>query len=190
MFNGLVQGDTGLLSLKTVDLMFFPILSINRYYVICFDMKNPAIVIIDSLDMNVKKKLTKAEKATSDKYTTDCNIVASKLKGMTVRYLKSVGYVKAGVINSCKPKVLKLKWATHGMLEDSSVLLMRHMETFMGTGLDVWDCGLSTDGRKLKQQILGLRKKYAGKILLSPINMHEKEIKAAFGLLLKKKKKC
>ncbi|KAK1421867.1 hypothetical protein QVD17_24554 [Tagetes erecta] len=67
-------------------------------------------------------------------------------------------------------------------------LMMRHMETFMRTGSDVWDCGLSIDGRKLKQQILGLRKKYATKILLSPINMHEKEIRAAFGLLLKKKK--
>ncbi|KAK1440876.1 hypothetical protein QVD17_06708 [Tagetes erecta] len=155
------------------------VLSIDHLYVICFDLKNPSIVIIDSLDMDVKKKLTKAEKAITEKHTSDCNIIAAKLKGITVRYLKSVGHIKAGVIKLCKPKVLKLKWATHGMLEDSGVLIMRHMETFMWTGVDVWDCGLSIDARKLKQQILRLRKKYAAKILLSPINIHEKKIKGS-----------
>ena len=61
MFRGLVQGDNGLMSLSTIDLMFFPVLSIDHYSLICFDLKNPSIFIIDSLDMKMKKSLSKVE---------------------------------------------------------------------------------------------------------------------------------
>lgn len=41
-------------TLKDVELVFFPIISKNHFYLICFNLKNPAIDIIDNMKRDVE----------------------------------------------------------------------------------------------------------------------------------------
>ncbi|GKB73478.1 hypothetical protein Tco_0934890 [Tanacetum coccineum] len=57
------------------------------------------------------------------------------------------------------------------METEADIFVMQHMESCMGMGLAKLTCVLAGTTRKLKKQLLFLRKKYAAKILLSECNI-------------------
>ncbi|KAM0019851.1 putative Ulp1 protease family catalytic domain, papain-like cysteine peptidase superfamily [Helianthus debilis subsp. tardiflorus] len=162
----MVNGDQKMMDLATFELIFFPILSNNCYYLLCFDIKNPLIVIIDNLDMQ--------ERNQTDKHRKECMITASEVKEHLVRYMRSVRHINAELVEAQTPIHLNLQWYTTAM--DSGVYVMRHMETYMGTRRNKWDCGFATQKSKLNKQLLMAKKKYAAKIILSDINLHRARI--------------
>lgn len=53
---------------------------------------------------------------------------------------------------------------------DCGVFAMRHMETYLFGGEYDDLCGLRREGKEQQQQLDGLRKKYAAKMLLNDLN--------------------
>ncbi|KAJ0584430.1 hypothetical protein HanHA300_Chr00c0194g0727401 [Helianthus annuus] len=125
-----------------------------------------AIVIIDNLDMQ--------ERNQTDKHRKECMITASEVKEHLVRYMRSVRHINAELVEAQTPIRLNLQWYTTAI--DSGVYVMRHMETYMGTRRNKWDCGFATQKSKLNKQLLMAKKKYAAKIILSDINLHRARI--------------
>nr|GFC64119.1 ulp1 protease family, C-terminal catalytic domain-containing protein [Tanacetum cinerariifolium] len=62
-------------------------------------------------------------------------------------------------------------WQTNNMEIEAGIFVMRHLETYMGMGIDELNCCLAGNTRKLKEQLLFLRKKYSAKIILSECNI-------------------
>lgn len=92
------------------------------------------------------------------------------------RYLMVKNHKKAETMIGSELEVGEFEWPTNSMETESSIVVMRHMETCMGIGLDKLDCGLAGDTRKLKKQLLSLRNKYASKILLSECNIFKERV--------------
>ncbi|KAM0015855.1 putative papain-like cysteine peptidase superfamily [Helianthus debilis subsp. tardiflorus] len=166
-----VNGDTSLMNLATYDLVFFPIQLAMHYFLVCFDLKNPTIFVVDSIDMKTKKRLKKAERELDEKHVQDMNEKVLKVRHHFANYLQSVGHVKTSVIRAQTPKWVKLRWATYGNYVESGIYMMRHMETYMVKRERNFECGFALGGAKQKQQLLSLKKKYAAKILLSDANI-------------------
>ncbi|PWA99052.1 ulp1 protease family, C-terminal catalytic domain-containing protein [Artemisia annua] len=68
------------------------------------------------------------------------------------------------------------EWPNNSMETETGIVVMRHMETCMGIGLDKLNCGLAGDTRKLKMQLSNLRNRYASKILLSECNIFKERV--------------
>ncbi|KAJ0715350.1 hypothetical protein HanPI659440_Chr13g0500101 [Helianthus annuus] len=75
------------------------------------------------------------------------------------------------------PISLKFPWQTLYNGVDCGIFVMRHMETFKGTSVREWDCGLSPEGdimgevmQDQSKELCDLRIKYLSKILLSNVN--------------------
>lgn len=45
----LSEFEHGVMDLKTFDIVLFPIVEKDHYYLVCFDLKNPAIQVIDNI---------------------------------------------------------------------------------------------------------------------------------------------
>ncbi|KAK1417056.1 hypothetical protein QVD17_26178 [Tagetes erecta] len=68
-------------------------------------------------------------------------------------------------------ELLQMPWRTQSNFIDCGIFAMRHMETYYGTSLKDWNCGLLKESEKQKLQLTDLRYKYLTKILLSDINI-------------------
>ena len=75
-----------------------------------------------------------------------------------------------------KLKAPQLKWQTDSKVQNSGVVVMRHMETYMGESMDKYECGLSDDARKQISQLNKLRMKYLARILLHDSNLMKEKI--------------
>ncbi|KAK1424422.1 hypothetical protein QVD17_19751 [Tagetes erecta] len=120
-----------------VDIVMFPILEKGHYYLVCFDLKEGTIEIVDNMEKS------------------------------------SVG---CQGIRLAKPVIKKLQWSTKSNFVDCGVFCMRHMETYMGSKVKKWRCGLDDDGPKQEVQINNLMLKYAYKILTSDVNIHKESV--------------
>ncbi|KAI3775811.1 hypothetical protein L1987_45565 [Smallanthus sonchifolius] len=79
-----VEGFEVKLDLKSYDLVFYPVLEKHHFYLICFNLKFPAISVIDNMHPN--ESLVKMKD--SNKYISKST--PFKVKYMFVSYLKSV----------------------------------------------------------------------------------------------------
>lgn len=179
--------------------MFFPVVNESRYYVVVFNLKNPAIVILDSEDIKgdegnqytnqVHALVTIIEpynsKTTFYLYNIMKNIyetiIYMQVSMMSI-HLTREKHPSAAQIGRCKPRKATLRWQCkekkpeHGGIEniDKGVILMRNMETYMGQEDGKWESGLYKDSPKQKKQLKDLRTKYVMKMLNSKTNkLHE-----------------
>ncbi|PWA95386.1 Peptidase C48, SUMO/Sentrin/Ubl1 [Artemisia annua] len=147
-------------NLKDVDLVFFPILIAEYFYVVVFNLKKTAINILN----NNRDQFTS--------YKADYNDGCDLLIKLFSRYLESVGHKKSHAITTAVPHIPKLKCTNmEKNIQDSGIFCMHHMEMYMGEPFSKWDCGIvgQSDTQHL---LLLLRVKYASKILLHEINVH------------------
>jgi len=98
-------------------------------------------------------------------------------------YLEYVSHPSASKIKHAKPVRMEFPWTTLQNVVDCGVFLMRHMETYKGTSVREWECGLSTEknvkgdaSNKQKRELDDLRHKYVAKILLSDVNTSRETI--------------
>ncbi|GJX05102.1 ulp1 protease family, C-terminal catalytic domain-containing protein [Tanacetum coccineum] len=104
-----------------VDLVFFPcIKDSNHYYIICFDMKNAEIDIIDNINNDVED--------ISERY----GAYAVALIDSFINYLERHNHPSIFAIVNVNPKQVPMKWNTRNKSVDSGVFVMRHMETYLG----------------------------------------------------------
>ncbi|GJU38688.1 FAR1 DNA binding domain, zinc finger, SWIM-type, MULE transposase domain containing protein [Tanacetum coccineum] len=96
-----------------VDLVFFSCKKdSNHHYIICFDMKNAEIDIIDNINNDVED--------ISERY------------GAYAMALVRHNHPSIFAIVNANPKQVPMTWKTSNNCVDSGVFVMRHMETYLG----------------------------------------------------------
>ncbi|KAL8226475.1 hypothetical protein R6Q57_016307 [Mikania cordata] len=107
-------------ALKSYDIVIFPILENNHFYVMAFDLKNPGIYLLDNMD---KIETMVSIRDHKDYYKKD---TPYKVKHMFVKYLEKFQHPKAEKISMQKVTRVDLQWATTGNIIDCGVFAMRH----------------------------------------------------------------
>ncbi|KAJ0468125.1 putative Ulp1 protease family catalytic domain, papain-like cysteine peptidase superfamily [Helianthus annuus] len=159
-------------SIKDFKIILVPILHIQHFFVISFNLEEKQIFIID----NIAK-----EETNESKYGN----VPENTRDALAAYLKSVGHEKADDIKGIIPVRMQMKWRTQHNGIDCGIFTMRHMECYKGEPVEKWDCGFNVEYevpaniKKVKNkkpvnkqtaQLEDLRRKFIAKILLHEIN--------------------
>nr|GMD61445.1 uncharacterized protein LOC109150699 isoform X6 [Ipomoea batatas] len=144
----------------TVDLFFFPMSHAQHYFVLCVDMRNRKLEIIDRL-------------AESDRTSDIYGEILKDLKDLLSSYLEKKGHpVRAATVRNLKPTRLRIGWRDCQNNVDCAVA-MRQMETFMARPHSRWDCDLENGNRQLLRK---LRQKYLHDIVMIDVNAHKEWI--------------
>ncbi|GJZ43884.1 C2 calcium-dependent membrane-targeting protein [Tanacetum coccineum] len=160
--------------INLVDLVFIPVSNYGHKFLICINMKFPAVNLIDSKNNLTKECYHKSIIVTN----TNDMVVATVLQKSFCGYLDRLNPNKAAAVLRVEVKREDFYWQTDKRPNDSGVFLMRHMEAYMGTIISKWACGLETEGRKQNTMLGRLRKRYAATLLLSKCNMHSYIVRA------------
>ncbi|XP_042035406.1 uncharacterized protein LOC121781786 [Salvia splendens] len=70
-------------------------------------------------------------------------------------------------VRKCRTHVVTMPWRNNNFIDEASIYVMRHMETFFGEREKVWDCGLNANGTKNLEMF---RIKYARTLLTCAYN--------------------
>ncbi|KAJ9537540.1 hypothetical protein OSB04_030273 [Centaurea solstitialis] len=135
---------------------FFPVVSSVHYFLICFNLKEGKTQVIDNSAVDV---------SFSAKYDS------IPIAVVFVNVLKQLDDERVKKLNRGKPKKEKMSWRTIRNQVDCAIFMMRHMETYMGQAVKDWDCGFANEGPTQKSQLVNLRHKYVGRMLLSDLNV-------------------
>ncbi|XP_035832787.1 uncharacterized protein LOC118481691 [Helianthus annuus] len=156
-------------SIKDFKIILVPILHIQHFFVISFNLEENQIFIIDN---SAKEETNEA------KYGN----VPENTRNALAAYLKSVGHEKADDIKNITPVRMQMKWRTQYNGIDCGIFTMRHMECYHGEPVEKWDCGFNVEYEqpardknkkpinKQTAQLEDLRRKFIAKILLHEIN--------------------
>ncbi|KAI3496960.1 hypothetical protein L1887_39338 [Cichorium endivia] len=154
-----------------IDLVFFPVIDIEHYYLIVFYFKKHDCVIIDNINSKESDEV---------KYGN----IPYDLKILFTLYVDELNHKKANHIKRAKPMSGCMKWMTKYNNIDCGVFLMRHMETYKGEDLDKWDIGFEPeykDNDDQQNQLDEMRKKYVTKILTWDLNVVKPSIYTMLG---------
>ncbi|KAL8241590.1 hypothetical protein R6Q59_011892 [Mikania micrantha] len=160
--DGLIKGDLKLADLKLFDMVFFPVLEFNHYYLIVFELKNYAISVIDNFHESIPLVGLR-----DNAYLKDSPY---KVKDVFFQYLKQIQHPKTDDIHATPVQKLHIPWATKTNVVDCAVFVKRHMEKFMGLQ-EQFNCGFSTNGKTKKIQLNMLRKRFLLHLLSSEVNV-------------------
>ncbi|MFS7913706.1 putative papain-like cysteine peptidase superfamily [Helianthus anomalus] len=149
-----LQG-ANLKSINDFKIILVPILQVEHFYVISFNLEDKQIFIIDN---------------------------SAKARNALAGYLKSVGHQNADDIKGIKRVRMEIKWRTKNNGIDYGIFCMRHMECYNGEEVETLDCGFheedeehviidkgKTHVSKQNAQLEDLRRKFITKILLHDI---------------------
>ncbi|PWA67906.1 ulp1 protease family, C-terminal catalytic domain-containing protein [Artemisia annua] len=153
-------------SLKMVDLVFFPIIQGEHFYVICMNLKLTEIHILDNI---------KSDEQDLVKRYGEMPRVLTKL---FEDYLKFEKHHHEGRMEIAERIILRMGCRTMNNFVDCGIFAMRHMETYRGEGHYGHQCGLRTEGKAQNFLLNDLRCKYVAKILLCEINMKKEEVES------------
>ncbi|KAK1380013.1 hypothetical protein POM88_026757 [Heracleum sosnowskyi] len=145
--------------IKDYDLIFFPILASEHFYLVCLNLKAKTWDVIDNIRQG---------KAANNEYA----FILRRLKKHFVKYLKEKDMTWfATSISRMETSYLTMPWQTLQNVTDCGVFLMRHMETYKGDAKN-WETQLKAEkkGNLQKGQLDKLRIKYAHAILTSHVN--------------------
>ncbi|KAI3779370.1 hypothetical protein L2E82_09086 [Cichorium intybus] len=154
-----------------IDLVFFPVIDIEHYYLIVFYFKKHDCVIIDNINSKESDEV---------KYGN----IPYDLKILFTLYVDELNHKKANHIKCAKPMSGCMKWKTKYNSIDCGVILMRHIETYKGEDLDKWDIGFEPeykDNDDQQNQLDEMRKKYVTKILTWDLNVVKPSIYTMLG---------
>ncbi|KAK9080788.1 hypothetical protein SSX86_000546 [Deinandra increscens subsp. villosa] len=155
--------------LKGVDMVFIPVEESELYYLLVFELKYPAISVIDSLCPN-KPLINLIDHGSYEK-----NGSAYKMKQLFCGYLDNIKHPKSDKITPSSIERVAIDWATASNFCDNIIFCMRHMEKYMGRN-EVFECEFASHGSTRKAQLRKLRKKYVSVIMLSDANLLKSKI--------------
>nr|GMC69506.1 uncharacterized protein LOC109168900 [Ipomoea batatas] len=112
-----------------VDMLFFPIIREEHYFLICFDFRRFRLEIIDN---------SASLKGKKDIYGDSLEDMQDMLQEFFAKTHPGKSVLAAGL----EPKRMQMPWRGVRNKIDCGVYLMRHMETFTGQSVKHWDCGL------------------------------------------------
>ncbi|MFS7901927.1 putative Ulp1 protease family catalytic domain, papain-like cysteine peptidase superfamily [Helianthus anomalus] len=159
-----VECDNEMLKLKAVNIIIVLMIEKNHFYLICFDLDNKTVEVIDNVANSWFYKMISGTKI--EDMGTQC-----KVKHYIVGYLKDVGHPKASQMADAKLTRKKLEWETTDNFNDCGVFAMRHMEMYGGSDVQ-FECGFSTRKDIQGTQLKNLRMKLATRVLLSESNVY------------------
>ncbi|CAH1436213.1 unnamed protein product [Lactuca virosa] len=90
----------------------------NDFYIICINLKEPAVNVIDNMN-----SIAKFSRAYRD--------APNELKILFSRYLMKVNHKSALILEGVEPERVNMNWRTRDNHIDCEVFCMRHMETYM-----------------------------------------------------------
>ncbi|KAI3754697.1 hypothetical protein L1987_54485 [Smallanthus sonchifolius] len=160
--NRAVYWNPSLMDLRGIDMVFMPMLEHVHYYLIVFELKHIAILVID----NFSDAYPLVHLGDHENYFEKDS--AYKVKEIFVNFLEHVKHPKTDELNATKIKKVKIPWATTANALDCAIFVTRHIEKYMWAKGE-FNSGLSTNGPKKNKQLKILRKKYAAHILLSEL---------------------
>nr|GMC71754.1 uncharacterized protein LOC109168900 [Ipomoea batatas] len=102
-----------------VDMMFFPIIREEHYFLICFDFRRFRLEIIDN------SASPKGKKKIYDESLED-------MQNMLQEFFSKTHPGKSVLVAGLEPKRMQMPWRDVKNKIDCGVYLMRHMETFTG----------------------------------------------------------
>ncbi|KAH6779521.1 hypothetical protein C2S52_010758 [Perilla frutescens var. hirtella] len=157
---------------------FFPVLSRDHYYIVCFDMRKREALVRDNSDeregVDIRQQYGSAPFRLQTVFADYLYTEGLKTKSLMVR-------------RACMAR-LEISWRDIDNNNDCGVYVMRHMETYMGQSVNAWKCNLEK-GNVFQMNVL--RIKYCGSILASGLNEHaasvERSANATFAAISKKK---
>ncbi|KAK9050056.1 hypothetical protein SSX86_030975 [Deinandra increscens subsp. villosa] len=112
--------------LKGVDMVLFPVEEADLYYLIVFELKYPAISVIDTMCQN--KPLIQL----IDHECYQENDSAYKMKQIFCGYLEKIKHPKLDRLLASSIQRVNVDWATASNLCENHIFCMRHMEKYMG----------------------------------------------------------
>ncbi|KAK1384038.1 hypothetical protein POM88_021773 [Heracleum sosnowskyi] len=143
--------------LENVDMVFFPIYAYEHYYLICYNLKNPAYELIDNVERDEDPKVY---------YGAKPRIPHSHFR----KYLQAKGHLNLSkTIRKLKPNYIRMPWQTTKNAKDCGIFLMRHMETYKAD-TKTWDTRFKEERHGHVPQIIKIRVKYNNVILSSKLN--------------------
>ncbi|KAL8215924.1 hypothetical protein R6Q57_022761, partial [Mikania cordata] len=151
-------------SINQVNLWIIHVLQINHYYLVCFNLKNPAIEIGDKIRGRLYAK-----------YVANVR----KVQKIVSLYLEKESPILHKKNVNLKHKKLEMTWQTEKNFVDYGIFAIIHMETYMAKEMNEWkeDCRiLDESSGKQHDQLLDPRFKYLSKILLSDVNILHDEV--------------
>ena len=92
-------------------------------------------------------------------------------------YMVAMKHVNAEAIDKAELRRPEFSWETDNRPNDCGIFAMRHMESYMGSPLAHWNCGLVEESKKQATQLGKLRRKYVARLLLAECNSHTNRIK-------------
>ncbi|XP_042011735.1 uncharacterized protein LOC121760177 [Salvia splendens] len=141
-----------ILQWETFDMIFFPIWGAAQEYVICFDLPDGKMNIIDHSfpepDASVEAKYGKTPfllKKFFSEALTRCKVPKM-----------------AAQVRKCRTHVVTMPWRNSNLIDEGRIYVMRHMETYFGESEKDWECGLGPSGTKSVEMF---RIKYARTLL-------------------------
>ncbi|KVI03235.1 hypothetical protein Ccrd_018472 [Cynara cardunculus var. scolymus] len=111
------NNDKELISMRNIDLVFFPIVETSFFYIVVFNLKRPSIVIIDSENQ---------DGIVDDIYGSSTVV----LQDMMIMHLLREGHDAWKVYAEMNQDQIKTRWQSRENSVDCGVMLMRHMETY------------------------------------------------------------
>ncbi|CAH1453883.1 unnamed protein product [Lactuca virosa] len=148
-------------SFKDVDLVFFPVLDNEHYYLIVFDFIKSECVIIDNIYREESIEVIYGN-------------VPNDLKILFTLYIDAWNHPRRNSMKSAIIVRSSMEWMTKENYIDCGLFLMKHMETYKGGDPNKWIVGLEpefADSDDQQIQLNELRKKYVTKILTSDLNI-------------------
>ncbi|GJR25660.1 hypothetical protein Tco_1101892 [Tanacetum coccineum] len=143
----------GLTKLDKADIVFIPVSNNENKFLLCFNMKNPAVSVIDS-----KKQVEKVATRKKKVQDMDDMRVASILHKHFGQYLSVLNHGKAAAISESQLVRGTFDWQTDKRVKDSGIFVMRHMDTYMSNELGKWKCGLDVKGNDMmKSEVFNVK---------------------------------
>nr|GEY07048.1 hypothetical protein [Tanacetum cinerariifolium] len=150
---------------KMFHLVFFPVCTLDHFFLICFRMKTGKVVIIGN--SSVDDNLT-----TRQRYFK----FPQELISVFYEYLsKNSPQRRASIFRNVEPERMEMIWRTNENEFDSGVFLRSHMDNYFGQSESKWECGFCKESKEQTKKLKFLRSKFAARILLSENNSYKDE---------------
>nr|KAJ0211403.1 hypothetical protein LSAT_V11C400220140 [Lactuca sativa] len=176
-----MKKDKELLTFEKVHLVFLPVHQKNHFYIICINLEEPVIDVIDN-----RNSVAKFSRAYRDAPNELKMTISFLQKILFSRYLMRVNHKSASTLEGVEPKRVNMNWCTRDNHVDCGIFCMCHMETYMGDKTVNWTCGLPKESKQQQSVLNDLRIKYLTKILLSDANTYRSKIIAQTAKFAKK----
>ncbi|KAM0065964.1 putative Ulp1 protease family catalytic domain, papain-like cysteine peptidase superfamily [Helianthus debilis subsp. tardiflorus] len=159
-----ILAQTDNMDIRNLQMVFVMVHYNKHYILVFFNLAQYQILVIDNIKGDVPINI---------RYSG----YVEKVINAFCSYVKNHSPAIAKKLRSTTPVSLKFPWQTMYNGVDCGIFVMRHTETFKGTSVREWNCGLSPE-RDIMREVLkdeskelcDLRIKYFSKILLSDVN--------------------